>query len=576
MDQTNPIKAALNECRPLFISCFWFGLFINLLMLAVPIYSLQVLDRVLSSNSVETLLMLTLIVGIALIFMGLLQVLRSSIFTQIGRWLDDKLSMPLVKKTVELAAANKNIGSQPIKDLSTIKSFISSPALASIFDAPWAILYFIVIFIINTTLGYLVVAGAVILIILAIFSEKTKKAKMGDANEANVKSGQAIESMLRNAEVIRAMGFLPNASKKWQEHNKNSKILGFAIGNFATLLTHFTKSFRMGLQMIVTGLGAYLVLNQQMSAGGIIAVSILSGKALGPFDAAPSIMQSWVGVKKAMERLAKLNITLTEEQKILLVDPEGNVQIEKLSFQESSNKKWILRGININIQAGEAIGVIGPSGTGKTTLARLLVSVLQPTSGSVRLAGAALSDWNEDQLGSLIGYLPQDVELFEGSISDNISKFSDDVKDEDIIAAANIANIHDFVLKLPHGYQTQIGVGGNMLSAGQRQRVALARCFFGKPKLVVLDEPTSNLDSEGEQALIKCLENAKAENITTITIVHRPQILQKVDKILVLHDGEAKMFDTPEVVFAKMASKNLKIQNIDSEDSNIQKIKADS
>ena len=520
--------------------------------------------------------MLTFIVSVALVFMGLLQVLRASVFIQIGRWLDDKLSQPLVKRTVELAVVNKEIGSQPIKDLSTIKSFISSPALASIFDAPWAILYFIVIFIINTTLGYLAVAGAVILTILAVFSERTKKQKMGEANEESIKSMQALDAMLQNAEVIRAMGFLNNASKKWQGHSQNSKVLGFSISNFGSILLHFTKSFRMGLQVIVTGLGAYLVLNQQMSAGGIIAVSILSGKALGPFDAAPAILQNWVGVKKAMERLAKLDLSLTSVQNTLLIDPQGDVKIEKLAFQQPNNKKWVLRGINIDIKAGQAIGIIGPSGTGKTTLARLLVSVLEPSSGAIRLAGASLGDWNEAQLCSLIGYLPQDVELLEGSVADNISKFSEDIEDKDIVKAAQTANMHEFILKLPHGYQTQIGVGGSQLSAGQRQRIALARCFFGNPKLVVLDEPTSNLDSEGEEALIKCIDNAKALNITTITIVHRPMILKNVDKILVLHSGEAKIFDSPDVVFAKMMGKNQANPNLEPDTKNVLKLNVES
>ncbi|MET0100886.1 MAG: type I secretion system permease/ATPase [Sedimenticola sp.] len=557
----NPIKAALAESRPLFLGAFWFGLFINVLMLAVPLYSLQILDRVLSSGSRDTLLMLTIIVAVSLVFMGLLQGLRTLVFSHIGRWMDDKLSMGLVRKSVELAVHKPAIGTQPLRDLATIKGFVSSPAMTSVFDAPWAIIYFVVIFLIHIKLGLAVVLGAAVLLVLALVAERLPSKLTGVANDSQVKSMQALDSVIRNAEVVQSMGLLEHASERWRRHNQEALGASFSAANINTVVSHSTRTIRMGLQVLLTGLGAYFVLAGEMSAGGIIAVSILSGKALAPFDAGATIYRSWVGVKKAYGRLKQLDQSVPDKhQATRLFDPKGQLTVDKLTYQDKSSGRWILRGVNFTVEPGEAVGVIGPSGSGKTTLARLLIGVLNPTSGVIRLDGAGLSQWDSEQLGALLGYLPQDVELFSGTISENIARLDGKAEDSSIIQAASTAMVHDAILQLPNGYQTEIGVNGALLSAGQRQRIGLARCFFGSPKLVVLDEPNANLDNDGEMALVQCLKNAKQLGITTVTIAHRPSVLQTVDKILVLQQGEAKLFGPRDEVISTLNSGGSKVQ----------------
>ncbi|MES9846203.1 MAG: type I secretion system permease/ATPase [Candidatus Sedimenticola sp. 6PFRAG5] len=561
LDTCNRIKAALGESRPLFLGAFWFGLFINVLMLAVPLYSLQVLDRVLSSGSTDTLLMLSLITAILLLFMGLLQGFRALVFSHIGRWLDDRLSMDLVRKSAVVAVQRPNIGTQPIRDLATIKRFVISPAMSSAFDAPWAVIYFVVIFMIHVDLGIAVVLGACILLVVALLAERMPAKLSAAANDEQIKSMQALDSVIRNAEVVRSMGLLDNAAARWQRHNQKALGSGFSASNINTVITHSTRTLRMGLQVLLTGLGGYYVLAGEMSAGGIIAVSILSGKALAPFDAAVSIYQSWIGVKKAYGRLVDLDQAVPDHwETTRLPEPQGSLSVEKLTYQDKTSGHWILRGINFSAHPGEAIGIIGPSGAGKTTLARLLVGVLNPTSGAARLDGAALHQWDHEQLGGLIGYLPQGVELFSGTIAENIARLDQEAEDDAVIEAAKTAVVHEAILQLPSGYQTDIGTNGALLSAGQRQRIGLARCFYGGPKLVVLDEPNANLDSEGELALSQCLVNAKRQGITTVTIAHRPSVLQNVDKILVLQHGEAKLFGPTEEVMAQLATGGNKVQ----------------
>lgn len=557
------IKKALKQCRPLFLGAFVFGLFINLLVLAVPLYSLQVLDRVLSSGSQDTLLMLTLIVAVALVFMGVMQGLRAIIFNHIGRWLDDRLSSDIVEETVDLAVRDPKIGSQPLRDLSTVRSFLTSPHLANLFDAPWAIIYFAVIYIINVKLGMAVTLGAVVLLILAFAAERLPSGHLAVANDEQVKSMQSFESLVRNAEVVKSMGLLAHASEKWRMHNQNWLGHTFTSGNMSAVISHITRTLRLAVQIMMMCLGAFLALSNEMSAGGIIAVSILTGRALAPFDSATPLYQSLVGLKKALKRLFELDQSARQiNQTMRLPDPKGRLTIQNAAYQTPLSKSWVLKGINIDVAPGEAVGVIGPSGSGKTTLARALVGVMVPTTGAVRLDGAALHQWDPAQLGETIGYLPQAVELFDGTIAENIARLNPNANDEDVVAAAQKAQVHETILAFPQGYQTEIGPNGSLLSAGQRQRVALARCFYGNPKLIVMDEPNANLDGDGEVAFVKAIEQAKALKITTVTIAHRPSVLQSVDKILVLQNGAAKLFGPAQDVMAELADGNVNVRPI--------------
>jgi len=561
MTESGVVWRTLRKCKIQFLSAFGFGLFINLLMLAVPLFTMQVLDRVLSSGSKDTLVMLSVIVGVCLVTMGVLQALRSFVFQHVGRWLDDKLSVEIASKTTLLAVTKPGVGSQPLRDLASIRSFISSPAMVSTVDAPWAIIFFVGIYLINVSLGVAVTIGAVCLLLLSIVTERLPAKRIAKANETNVSAMRAISSILRNAEIIKAMGMADNAQRRWRNLNESYLELSFANSSILTTISSITKTLRLGLQVLLTGMGAWLVINGGMSAGGIIAVSILSGKALAPFDSGVAIYQGWIGVKKANGRLNDLFAAVQDAEPVIdLPDPEGAIEVEKIAYRISDDTPWIIRGINISISSGECIGVIGPSGGGKTTLARILVGVTNPTSGAVRIDGAALDQWDRKKLGNKVGYLPQDIELFEGTVAENIARLEENASGEKVVAAAKLAEVHDTILRLPSGYQTEVGANGRNLSAGQRQRIALARCFYGGPRVLVLDEPNSNLDTDGEASLISALANAKAEGITTIVIAHRPSVLNIVDKIVVLHSGEAKRFGPRQEVLSSMQVPNSKGQ----------------
>lgn len=446
----SPVKLALKECRPFFWAAFWFGLFINLLILAVPLFSLQVLDRVLSSGSYDTLLMLTLIAGVALVFMGVLEGLRALMFSHVGRWLDDRLSDDIVEQTVQLALHNPKVGSQPQRDLNTVRGFVISPNLAKLFDAPWAAIYFAVIYAIHFKLGIAVTLGASVLLTLAIVAERLPSRALAAANDEQIRSMQSLDSIIRNAEVVKSMGLLGQATRKWRHHNQQHLGHTFSSGNITNVISQITRTLRLSMQVMMVCLGAYLALGDQMSPGSIVAVSILTGRALTPFDSAIPLYKSIGGLRKALTRLFTLEESAQRTgQTMTLPEPKGRLTVQNATFESSAVKRQILKGISIDVEPGEAVGVIGPSGSGKTTLARLLVGVASPTTGAIRLDGAALHQWDPIQLGSIIGYLPQDVELFDGTIAENIARLDPQADDKAVIEAARNAQIHDTILAFP-------------------------------------------------------------------------------------------------------------------------------
>lgn len=554
-EQPNAVKAALYECRPLIFGALMLSFVINMLGLAVPIFSMQVLDRVLSSGSKNTLIMLTSIAIAAVVFSGLLTALRSTVFAQISRWLDDKIASNLVHQTIELAVARPSVGSQPARDLGTVRAFISSQTIGSILDAPWAIIFFIVLYMINVTIGLIITIAAIILLILAFLAQKVPSRLIAAAGDAQIRSIQSLDFVVRNAEVVKAMGMSVAATNRWRELNETSIEKGYHAGNLGTVISNLTKTLRMGLQIAITAVGAWLVINGQMSMGAIIAVNMLAGKALAPFDAAVAIYQGTTNTKKAYDRLKAVFKTQAEnDRRVELPEPKGKVSVINLTYQHPVTKQILLKNISFEISSGKSIGIIGPSGGGKTTLARMLVNILSPSSGSVSLDGARLDQWQRAQLAAAIGYLPQDIELFTGTIAQNIARMEPEANDEDIVAAAQAAEVHEFILSLPAGYQTDVGPNGANLSGGQRQRIALARCFYGAPKLIVLDEPNSNLDTNGEQALVQAMLNAKQLEISMVIVAHRPALLHHVDQILVLKGGEVALAGDAKDVLDKIAS----------------------
>jgi PrtD family type I secretion system ABC transporter len=541
----HPLSPAscLLACKQAFFFSFLFSLFINLFTLSASIYSMQVLDRVLSSNSIETLIFLSLIMLMFLIFLGILTAIRSSIFLHIANWLDEKISPVLLDFTVENCSA-KNLSNQNLRDLQAIKSFINSPNLSVIFDTPFALIFLVVIFFIHPLNGVVTLVGALILLKMALINEKMTKSLIEKTNEAQVELTRDFEMISSNSESIKAMGMRENIKQNWQGSNRKFLDLSSKLSTRSHNISAITKTLRLVIQMFVTAVSAVLVMYNKMSSGGIVAVSILSGKVLTPFDSAVSLWKSVVTTRKAYQRLNEtLKNFTSRDGKIALPQMQGDVLVEKLIYKLEKSDRILIKGLSFKISAGESVAVVGPSASGKTTLARLLVGVIKPSSGSIRFDGADLSDQNFEKVGKFIGYLPQDIELFKGTIKENIARMNKEVSDEDVIKVAEICGIHKMILTFSNGYETMMDKDSLNLSAGQKQRLALARACFGDVKLVILDEPNSNLDSEGEDALIKVLQHFKAQKITVILITHKPSIATFCDRVMILKNGEISAFD---------------------------------
>jgi len=551
--KSSPLSEALSACRLMFRYALLFGFIVNILMLATPLYSMQVLDRVISSRNTDTLVVLTLVIGLALVLLALIQMARSLAMNKMGSWFERTLSSKLFANSVKISIVSKSGGSQQLRDLQKVKTFLTSPALISILDVPWAIIFIMVLFMIHPTMGVMTVCGGVLLIALAITTDKTTKPLHEASNEQMIASMRYVDQSAKNAEVVHVMGMLGTINDNWQSINKNLQNSQNLVNARQITMMEITKFFRMVLQILVTGVGAYLVLQDEMSTGAIIACSSLSGRALAPFEQAVNALKSMVDARKSFQRIEDSLEKYTEDsEKMSLPEPIGKISVENVYFAPANSTRHILKAISFEIEPGDSLAVIGPSASGKTTIAKMIVGVWAPQIGSVRIDNANLQDWKREELGQHIGYLPQDVELFSGTIKQNIARMRSDAPDEEIIEAAKLAGVHDLVLLLPKGYDTEIGPDGMMLSGGQRQRVGLARAFFGNPKLLVLDEPNANLDSFGEIALAQALARAKEKNITTVIISHRTSILSIADKILAIKDGTVALFGSKDEVLEKM------------------------
>ena len=538
------IEKTLQKCKQTLGILFLFSFAINFFSLAVPLYSLQIFDRVLSSGSFETLTMLTIIVLITVIILGLLQNIRAYILMKMGSWIDTSVSGDCLSVSVNKLAHQESMsGSQPLRDLATIKGFVSGQVLQQLFDAPWAIIFFIVIFLIHPIMGTICLLAGFVLLGLAILNEKQTKGPLQKANELSAKNMQLAESITQNSEVIKSMGMLSKIMMSWQNSNQKTSQEQLKAYQKSNMYGSIARSIRLVIQMITTGASAYLVLTHKMSPGGIVAISILSGKALAPFDASINTWKSTLTVQKAFSRLKELmNHMPKEEEYFDYQEIEGDISLDKLYYMAPGTKKPIIKGIQATIQSGDIVGLVGPSGSGKSTLIKLMVGILEPSSGVVRFDNVDIKQWDKSKLGNFLGYLPQEVELFQGSVKDNIARMDTSVDDKDVIDSAQIAGAHDVILSLSNGYKTQVGNQGTNLSAGQRQRVGLARAFFHQAKIIVLDEPNAHLDQEGEAALLKSLDYAKQKGVTVIIVSHRPTILSKVDKLMILLDGQIQKY----------------------------------
>lgn len=558
--QNNPenlLRDTLKTCMRAVLYALLFSFMINLLSLAMPLYMLQILDRVLATGSSETLVMLSVIVVGTFICLGFIQVARSYIFLAIGSYFDKQLSPVLLRASISAAAQREIVSaSQSIRDLGVIKGFLTKQGLGAIFDLPWTPIYLIAIFFIHPYNAMIAIAGSAILLVLAVLNETVTAEPLKETNEYYIKSMVEIDSVARNADVVEAMGMKTTVVKNWEDLNRKVLSLANYASGKAIIISTASQIARLLTQVVMVGTSTYLVLNHQMSPGGIVATSILAGKVLAPFNVAISAWRNCVNARNSYGRikyaLEKMRI---RQQQIDLPEPRGIIDVEKVFFQMEGMDAPILKNLNVHIDAGDSVGIIGKSSAGKTTLCKLLTGVWKASAGSVRLDSIDVFEWGRDFIKHYIGYLPQDVELLNGTIKENIARMEKDPDESKVFAAAKMAGLHEMILRLPQGYDTMVGRDGEVLSGGMRQRVGLARAFFDDPKVVILDEPNSNLDLDGDQALLSALEKAKAKGITVLIISHRPTILLNVDKIIVMHEGCITDFGESDVVLDKFAGK---------------------
>ncbi len=549
-----PLAIALQSIRGIVSYIFVCGFFVNILLLSTSVYSMQVLDRVLSSGNTNTLLMLTLVVILALALLSLLQGARSFGMSLFGIWFENKLSEGVFRNSIKTSIiAKSQAGSQQLRDLQTIKTYVTSPALISIFDTPWAIIFIIVLFMLHLYIGIIAMVGIVITIFFAIITNKSTKPLLEKNNENFIKSMRNAEQAIRNAEVVESMGMFKNVLTSWQKFNSLVQDTQNVVSQRQAILSEINKFFRLVIQISVTGVGAWLAVNHEISTGAIIASSSIMGRALAPFEVFINSIKSFLDCRKAYMRLNESYMRIPDDDdRMSLPAPTGAVVIESVYFAPPASQKYIIKGVNFAINAGEAVAIIGASGSGKTSLAKLIVGAWKPSMGSIRIDGANIHDWNRVLLGKYVGYLPQDIELFSGSVKTNIARMAEDPDPEEVVRAAQLAGVHEMILRLPNAYDTEIGPDGSVLSGGQRQRIALARAFFGTPQIILLDEPNSSLDSDGEAALSAAVEFAKANGITLIVISHRAPILSGVDKIAVIADGALAAFGPARDIMNKM------------------------
>jgi ATP-binding cassette subfamily C protein len=546
---------ALRACRSAFIGVGAMSCMINLLYLTGSIFMLEIYDRVLPSRSVPTLVGLVILAGGLYIAQGFLDLIRGRILGRIGTSLDEALNNRVFETIVRLPlmVGGRNEGLQPLRDLDNVRSFLGSMGPGAFFDLPWLPFYLAICFAFHVLIGLTALVGAIILVTLTLVTEFMSREPAREAMGLAARRNDLAASSRRNAEVLVAMGMAGRLTKRWSEANERYLAGNQRASDVAGGLGAIAKVMRMTLQSAVLAVGAYLVIHQEATAGIIIAGSILSARALAPVDLAIAHWKGFVAARQSWQRLNRLLESLPARAvPTSLQSPSSRLSVEGVSIVPPGDQRVIVQDVTFALEAGNGLGVIGPSGSGKSSLVRALVGVWQPFRGKVRVDGAALDQWSSDVLGRYIGYLPQDVELFAGSVAQNICRFDPDAGSDTIIAAAKEAGVHEMIIKMRDGYDTQIGEQGTALSAGQAQRVALARALYGNPFLIVLDEPNSNLDTEGDEALTRAVRGARERGAIVVVVAHRPIGIEAVDQLLVLKDGRMQAFGPKETVLGQV------------------------
>jgi ATP-binding cassette subfamily C exporter for protease/lipase len=557
----NEIVQTLYKFKKVFYAIGIFTVVINILLLVPSMYMMEVYDRVLASHNQYTLVMLTVMAAGLYALTSVIEYFRSMVVLRVGAKIDVELNQRVYTAAFEqnLTKDGVNAG-QALNDLSTIRQFVTGTGVFAFFDAPWFPIYLAIIFIFNPWLGVFALLSTILLVGLAWINELVSNKALSEASDASVRSTNMAGNTLRNAEVIDAMGMLPNMRQRWYSEHSKFLSLQQTASQRAHKIAAVTKFVRTAAQSLILGVAAWLVIKGEVTAGMMIAASILLGRTLAPVEQIIGVWRQWAGVVSAYKRLdLLLSKNPARRPGMTLPKPVGRLNVEGVTAAPVGTTAAVLKNLNFGIDAGDCLGIIGQSGAGKSTLARLLVGIGAPTIGTVRLDGADISKWNKDELGPNIGYLPQDIELFAGTISENIARFGN-IDSQAVVKAAALAGVHDMILRMPNGYDTVIGVDGTGLSGGEKQRVALARALYNDPALVVLDEPNSNLDQVGESALTHAIRQLRLAGTTVVLITHRPDIIQETTQLMVLHGGMMTAFGTTDKVLSDIMNLNREAQ----------------
>jgi PrtD family type I secretion system ABC transporter len=533
------------------------SLLLNLAMLVPSLYTLQVFDRVFASRSVETLVMLSALTLLALGFAYCMDVARSRALAAAGRTLHRLLSPAALEQALRQAAAGRGPASaERLRDVTQLRNFLASGGVRALFDAPWLPVYLFVIGLMHPLLGLAAGIGAAALALLAVATERMTRDATETALRHSRSVGRHAESLTRHAEVIVGMGMAASAVSAWRHRHEQLLDGQSQLGAVSSRLSALARVARQGVQMAVLGIGAWLVVGSDASPGIMVAATILLGRALQPVEHLISGWKQLVDARGAWRRLCEPHALAGHEARLRLPAPAGRLELERVVFTHDTARPALIKGVSFTVEAGESVGLIGASGSGKTTLARLLLGVWQPHSGAVRLDHANIAHWDRTDLGAHLGYMPQDVSLLGGTVAQNIARLGA-VDDAKVIRAAQLAQAHDMILRLPNGYDTQVGEAGTALSGGQRQRIALARALYGEPKLVVLDEPDAHLDADGEDALRAALRALKGCGTTVVLVGHRAGLMAQLDKIAVMKEGTLQAFGPAATVLARLHARNV-------------------
>ncbi|HVW55537.1 MAG TPA: type I secretion system permease/ATPase [Rhizobiaceae bacterium] len=551
------LKAGIRAVRRNLIIVMGFTLATNILVLAIPVYLFQISDRVLTSRSVDTLVMLTILIASAVVLNAVLDAIRRFILMRTAVEIAAQLGAPILGAAARAALHSNGREYQTLGDLQQLRSFLVSGTLLAFLDAPLAPLFMLAVFLVHPHLGFIAVVAALLLLVIAFFNQKMTANSFHEATNFQSRANLHLDSMSRNSQIINALAMIPEAVKIWGQDTAGSLKAQVLAQDRNVISASLSKAVRLLAQVAMLGWGAYLSLEGELTGGMVIAASVIAGRALAPVESAIEGWHQFINTRAAYERISTLlKSSPLNFERLKLPRPQGRLDVERLLFVPQGTKRVVLNGVSFTLSPGESLAIIGDSGAGKTTLGKMLVGSLLPTSGNVRLDLMDLRNWDQRQFGENIGYLPQDVQLFPGTIKANIGRMREDASDDDIYKAAMLADVHELISTFAQGYETMVAADGSPLSGGQKQRIALARAFFGNPRMVVLDEPNSNLDGFGDAALLRALSHAKQEKITVITITQRPSLLNCVDKILLLSNGTVSMFGSRQEVLKALAPLN--------------------